>query len=458
MDWIISPLLDPASLKQQKNPFDFSTKSVEEEDLSLGSARSVRIAADSVQNDFVQLGQGPNAFSLFGDGNLGKTRQETQKKRFGQTKTLSLRQNSVEIRGGNFETGDQNVSKNRSKNIKKDHVNRKNKNVRPQSEFAGQKLVGPSQKPLRLGKNVFGQSGCESFFSEAESDKRVKSHFGFRKKNVKSGFSRQNTKSKRPRFKKIFDPRQFYEELKTTPESENLREKFNIFLFLPQLLLLNNMCTRGKGGLEVESRCYESRRIATGKGGSETNTNVSLSTSQRFSTKSGLTEDQKHRKISKKLRRAWNLNQQISVNIFKKQVRFLGPERSAQAEKLNPEGIEMSEKDVFGMKRVRKATTQRRSKLEAKNKIKKSMMRQRKLRAPLGEEKEHLEYKRLVGLKRDLGEFRRDCGQETRGRRHFDGPAKTPREGRNFEYVEFLDFSFKNINKPNFLAANVQPK
>ena len=464
MDWIISPILDPATLKHQTNPFDFSVKSAEREDLSLGSARSVRVGVDPARDNFMRSSQPPNTFSLFADENATGARPTTHKRRFVQTETRSLRQHATDLDGAINVTEDRNVSKNRSQKIKKDRSNAKCTSVRLPSELTtrpSKGLSGLSRAPV---KGLLGQSACESLFSEVESVKRVKSHFGYnKKKQVSSGFARNHAKQNRPKFKKIFDPREFYAGLQTAPESEDLREKFNIFLFLPQLLLLNNVCQGGKASLKVESRGYESRRLTAGKGSSETNTNVSMNTSQRLSAKLALTEDQKHRKISKKLRRAWNLNQQISVNIFKKQVRFREPGKRSRAENPNEQGerVDASENDVFGMKRARRVTTQRRSKLEAKNKIKKSMMRQRKQRAPLGEEKEHLEYKRLVGLKRDLSEFRRASERGARGQRDFEGLRGTPGVARrkgNFEYVEFLDFSFKNINKSNFLAVDVQSK
>ena len=295
------------------------------------------------------------------------------------------------------------------------------------------------------------------------------------------------TSNKKFKFKKIFDPKKFFSSNGSVTKFENFQEKFNMFLFLPQLLLFNNMLNSNLSKANPKQTPNPPKPLNKNpKQSSETITHISMNSSQRFSSKSNkLTDHQKHKKISKKLRRAWNLNQQIPINIFKKQVRYkslanLSPNSNEEACNLK------DEKDqFFGMKRSARMSRQRKSKLDAKNKIKNSMLRRRKQRAPLGEEKEHLEYKRLVGLKRDLDDFlgnesnssiehlfgsnlnSKKCTKQ-RVSSHFDQIISPPlqnaknhrfgRDGMNFEYVEFLDFSFKNINKPNFLVTNITSK
>lgn len=455
-------MLDATSLRHRQNPFDFSRKSIDEEDLSLGSSRTIRVSVAPAPLDSAFAEPLPNAISMFGGESKG-TREALCGKRFSQMKTQSARLSKSKSLDPKIVTALDNVSKKEDWKVKMIPKRRISVSLTPKTQQSGD-LEEASKNCIsekrQSGKIILEEGNLGSLFSEKSSGKNLESPLTIsdKKKLRLSHFGRKVKKTlrKKSKFRKIFDPKKFYASLQGSPESEELREKFNIFLLLPQLLFLNNLQKEAQAELKVESRSYESRRKGQSKGSSERCTNVSLSTSQKQTTKSkGITDNQKQCKIAKKLRRAWSLNQQISMNIFKKQVRFFDPRReesSLLSETLARQNF--GESDVFGMKRARRATLQRRSKLEAKNKIKNSMMRQRKQRAPLGEEREHLEYKRLVGLKRDLGEF-----LEGADRGKVDSAERRKKKAKatqgNFQYVEFLDFSFKNINKSNFLAVGV---
>lgn len=352
-------------------------------------------------------------------------------------------------------------------------------------------------------KKIFTHTTKESIFKINKS-LPIKNH---KRYNFYKTDSLKNVRTKKKaRFKKIFDPKTFSSHLMHSSNSKNIQEKFNMFLFLPQLLLLNNLF-QSKQTLNKNYKIIHPENIEDSRNQIifDKNSNISTNSSQKPTMKSTtLTESQKYRKISRKLRRAWNLNQKIPINIFKKQVRYLstsknkmpGSNVSLKEESSNTSNVDdKQEKEMFfGMKRK---SHQRKSKLVAKNKIKNSMIRQRKQRAPLGEEKEHLEYKRLVGLKRDLGDFLKNnkkdatkvkenkkgfsfenlflsCSLEEKNHNqnnffsNLDRAIKTDSRKKatmkskksgipkdQFEYVEFLDFSLKKINKPNFLVSEV---
>jgi hypothetical protein len=268
-------------------------------------------------------------------------------------------------------------------------------------------------------------------------------------------------------------------------------------LYLPHLILLNNIVNNNKNSIKknklqplISTLSKKSKLI------SDSITNMSTnSSSKQHGKPTGLTEYQKHRKIAKKLKRAWNLNQKMPVNIFKKQVRYINHDPTFDSNKSETSSLTQDKNQYINVKCSGLKKMERKSKLKAKNKIKNSMLRQRKQRATFKSDREHLKYKRLVGLKRDIKDFldnedthvdsqssicRLDMSnglsldsnvgrlksQRMDFHPHF-GQIISPKltndsvDGGNslknklvFEHVEFLDFSFKNINKPNFLVSN----
>ena len=149
-------------------------------------------------------------------------------------------------------------------------------------------------------------------------------------------------------------------------------------------------------------------------------------------------------KLTKKLRRAWNLNRHISMNVFKKQI-AIRKYRESDSESECSEG-RMEAFNILPSNRK-----QRRSKLQAQSKIRESIRRRKKQRIRQGECFEALEYKRLIGkrvaedvfVKSGGSRKEGDEGSYASGEREKTGTERRPGE---WEYVEFLDFSFKNIN------------
>lgn len=154
---------------------------------------------------------------------------------------------------------------------------------------------------------------------------------------------------------------------------------------------------------------------------------------------------QKTYKLTKKLRRAWNLNQHISMNVFKKQIAI--PKPQTQDSDSEPETTELAS-DSFPI--LRSDRRQRRSKLEAQSKIRESIRRRKKQRIRQGVCPEAIEYKRLIGKRGADDVFVRSRGSEGDGEQvslhSRDKLGKYGSMGVEWEFVEFLDFSFKNIN------------
>jgi hypothetical protein len=311
--------------------------------------------------------------------------------------------------------------------------------------------------------NLF-QHRCKNYFKSVVSRKRIKKY----------------------KFKKIFDPK----DIPLSMNSGEFHKKLSIFLYLPQLVLFNQF--------SKARSLFNSNKLDKFKLFSDSTTNISINLSQNNpSNSSRILKIDKYKKISKKIKRAWKLNQKIPVNIFKKQVRYLIKHKKSTSIR-SESSLESSSNDdhqCLLMKNSGRISKERKSKLEAKNKIKNLMIRQRKQRSSPKTEKEYFGYKRLVGLKRNLQEFRDNEEFSFKKSKHqesdisfknhlypslkkpnyknlgkvfenqvdppsfpnlkiFNSIQRSCRNKAEFEYVEFLDFSLKNINKPNFLFLN----
>ena len=186
-----------------------------------------------------------------------------------------------------------------------------------------------------------------------------------------------------------------------------------------------------------------------------------------------MTKDQKYKKLSKKLRRAWNLNQQIPVNIFKKQIKVVRNDFQDDIYEVSEEDcidkkyyFDFQNKNNFKYNQNR----ERKSKLEARNKIQKTID-ERKNRVSSCNGREQVEYKRLIGLKWkvDVSLFPKIQNKDLSSllspsinKKILTSLVKNSKIKKkddledDFEYIEFLDFSFKNINKPNFLGHSFE--
>ena len=355
-------------------------------------------------------------------------------------------------------------------------------------------------------KSSFNENDpMDRFKQNAYRGKDVTSEHQIQKPSINRPALSKLKKKRRYRYRKVFDPKKFFENNQKQSSPSELQQKFGLFLFLPQFIFLNDLWNLEKSGTELISkskkRSQPSKKLASS---TDPNTSVSMTNSvlERAKPKR-LSEEQKHRKIAKKLKRAWNLNQQIPVNVFKKQVGFSRISYQKEFPSENPDFKEQPltiphspdprefNDSSLGLTSKKGPTSERKSKLKARNKIQNSILRQRKLRAPSGQGKEQSQYKRLVGPKRNidqlrdlesgkksyesfltpivkqskenkaseklrtsvLGNFENGlfCRRNTNERG--DSSRKRAHQGR-LEYVEFLDFSFKNINKPNFLVTD----
>jgi hypothetical protein len=517
MDWTISQIVNSTKIVNQDEIFDDSKCSEQDQGTTLENSHSIQISEEKDDPNEITYSIIDDPEQPFNNNFLFYKEEEKQTnlKDILESKVFSNRKKLQSKRFPLFEQSKSNKSNNthyikqsrvtneiRSNRMKwprkfSDDIDlskklKKRKNQRDQ--MISNICINFNKNEIRDSSLTDMNSICSKNQNKSiPSMQKTENSFQENCQNCIPSMTKFKKSKKKHKFKKVFDPKIFLSSMNKNSKSDNLQEKFNIFLFLPQLVLLNNIFkTNLNKNLNQNSSKHKTK---SSKLISETVTNISMNSSQKQSLKSfRLTEDQKHKKISKKLKRAWNLNQQIPVNIFKKQVRYMSltSNQSKDNCSLRSSKEEQNNEDkdyFFGMKRSGRITRQRKSKLDAKNKIKNSMLRKRKQRAPLGEEKEHLEYKRLVGLKRDLNDFlgkretpsnlsidnfyvphlKQQKSEEhlKRVHSHFDqiiSPnikqkhLNSTSHDVNFEYVEFLDFSFKNINKPNFLGSNVNSK
>lgn len=325
------------------------------------------------------------------------------------------------------------------------------------------------------------------FNNHAKSQKIIKTIFDSKNPSIQDiSTSFQKNKivpsdvhlNKNPVYSKIFDPVVFDEYYKNKNCEEGLDKKINFFLLLPQILnyqnlvdseLFNNVQIDMPIFLKEEKNSTEHSKFNENIGNGQVQDENFEHTSKEKKQGSTLSEDQKYKKISKKLRRAWNLNQQIPVNVFKKQIKVLSLQNEDDLSGFSGEVLQNGSKNYFeayeqsSCQNIR--NKERKSKMEARNKIQKTI-NERKKRVSSCQGKEQLEYKRLVGLKRtvDSSLFSKDQDKNQEISNllspstnkqfisSFHQNAKLKNNKNDFfDYIEFLDFSFKNINKPNFL-------
>ena len=317
--------------------------------------------------------------------------------------------------------------------------------------------------------------------------------------------NKTNKKKTKKRHKKIFHPREYFAKINFPEIGKDFQEKLKMFMFLPQFLCMTQMNLAKK--IKVPESQISHKKNQTKKLGNswEIKTNTSLITLPNEKPIHRLTENQKVKKISKKFKRAWNLNQKLPINVFKKQVCLSEDHFKAATPQEAENGFlsdnkfdceHYSRQSSKIVKLIPQIKLQRQSKLKAKNKIENSMIMKKKKRASSSLGKEQLEYKRLVGLKKEIAllcpktnndnenifNFNSQYGQKLACFDNFLTPIKNIEKRKyvdnknDFHYFdfkndlnksastlgskvlglsfEFLDFSLKNINKTNFSSLN----
>ena len=310
-------------------------------------------------------------------------------------------------------------------------------------------------------------------------------------------------KKSKTKFRKVFEPKNLFNKIEMPMLSNDFKEKLSMFLFLPYFINMNHK--NGSKNTSIPSNEKSKNLLSTPlkslKQTCDIKTNLSNDLSVTDQT-IRLTEDQKTQKIAKKLRRAWNLNQQIPVNVFKKQVQHFETNAHQSVHKefntelttvpLKRSAENFDFEPYFGIKNKRSKLLQRKSKVLARNKIKSFMLQQKKKRTPVSQGKEYEEYRQLIGLKRDTDQTQLkenlfiekltlpDSNDQGKQHRSFLSPMseEQPKDfveqrfcqllsskmfhptsvgctvpfTANRVNLEFLDFSFKNINKTKFFG------
>jgi hypothetical protein len=312
------------------------------------------------------------------------------------------------------------------------------------------------------------------FNSKDTSMKNITNFFNDEKKN--SFPFVQNQKSS---FTKIFDPNIFEKFYQDEKSKQDLEKKFNFFLLLPQILnfdnlnnckLLNDIKIDKPIFLDEEKYSTEDSKLNEKlhkKAFARDQMNVCPKEQKHISQ---LSEDQKYKKLSKKLRRAWNLNQKIPVNVFKKQIKIINVDNDEDISEFSEDDQLSQNKNYFHFYQKdsfnNNTNRERKSKMEARNKIQKTI-NERKKRVSSCNGKEQLKYKRLVGSKKEVDNLLFPKSQVNNknlsnllspsiNQQFLSSFVKNGKSSKNknlsdhFEYIEFLDFSCKNINKSNF--------
>lgn len=334
----------------------------------------------------------------------------------------------------------------------------------------------------------------ENFLNNLQSQKRILTLFNSKNTSVKDisnlfNEEKKNTfpfiENQKSSFTKIFDPTIFDKFYKDDKSKQDLEKKFNFFLKLPQILNFDNLNNcKLLQDIKIDKPIFldeEKHSTEDSKINEKANKRILQKDKMETLIKeqkqiSQLSEDQKYKKISKKLRRAWNLNQQIPVNVFKKQIIIINIDNEEDLSEFSEDAQLSQNKTYFDFyeKSSFKNNTnrERKSKMEAKNNIQKRI-NERKKRVSSCNGKEQLKYKRLVGLKREVDKSLFPKNQTnnknlsnllspTVNQQFLSSFVKNGKSKKNkkfdeyFEYIEFLDFSCKNINKPIFFGNSLE--